>query len=331
VRDAVLAWLDAPDALRDEGTFDRAARALFAWQRAHNPDYAALSAGVEPAHWSELPAAPVALFRDLDLSCAPPGAPGPRFHTSGTTSGRPGVHRMLDTVAYDRGARLWAEAVLGALPPRALALVAPAATSSLWHMCAGFHPGLRSYAGPEGVAVAAAWEALQGIAADGGPPVFLPGTAFAWAEVAAHALPPVALPAGSVAMVTGGYKGRQRTVGEEALRARLAGLLPGVRLVGEYGMTELSSQLWADPLGAAFQPPPWMRVLAVDPWTGTPLPAGATGLLRFVDLLNHQSVLCVETEDLGEVGADGRVSLRGRNPGAQARGCSLSVEEALRR
>ena len=90
-------------------------------------------------------------------------------------------------------------------------------------------------------------------------------------------------------------------------------------------MSELSSQLWASPAGAPFVPPAWMRVLAVDPWSGLPT---ETGLLRFFDLANVQTVLAIETADVGTVHPDGSVSLAGRLPGARLRGCSLTVEEA---
>lgn len=325
-----MAWLSAPDRLADEPAFDAAARALYAWQVARCPDLAAMQVGPPPGHWTDIPAVPVALYRDLDLCCFPVDQGRVLFQTSGTTSGRRGRHRLVDTDAYDLGARLWAERVLGPLPARAISLVAPSPSSSLHHMVDQFCPGSTSYAHPDGIDVDGALAGLRA-AARGAAPVFVPGTAFAFAELVAAPAPPIPLPAGSILMVTGGYKGRIRTVGEADLDRLLGALLPGVRRVGEYGMTELSSQLWSDPLGAAFRPPPWMRVRAVEPWTGRPVPTGAVGLLRFVDLLNHQSNLCVETEDLGAVDAGGHVRLAGRLEGAVARGCSLSVEEALGR
>jgi hypothetical protein len=90
-------------------------------------------------------------------------------------------------------------------------------------------------------------------------------------------------------------------------------------------MSELASQLWAVPAGTAYVPPPWMRVVAVDPWTGRPQP---TGQLRFYDLASHQTVLAIETGDWGTVRPDGTVVLEGRMPGARPRGCSLTAEEA---
>ncbi|MCA9573747.1 MAG: acyl-protein synthetase, partial [Myxococcales bacterium] len=75
--------------------------------------------------------------------------------------------------------------------------------------------------------------------------------------------------------------------------------------------------------------PPWLRVSAVDPTSGEPVPPGQPGQLRFLDLCNLDSTLHVETLDEGIVHPDGRVTLIGRLPDAPARGCSLAVEDLL--
>lgn len=100
-------------------------------------------------------------------------------------------------------------------------------------------------------------------------------------------------------------------------------------------MSELSSQLYTRgielgrPTGL-YRAPHWLRVRAVDPMTLQPLPAGETGLLRFDDLANTDSVAAIQTSDLGCVTPDG-VALYGRAPGATPRGCSLAVEEIIAR
>jgi hypothetical protein len=104
-------------------------------------------------------------------------------------------------------------------------------------------------------------------------------------------------------MVTGGFKGRRVRLDAPGLYASLGQRLGQTRVVGEYGMTELSSQLWSDPVPAGQQPgdfvaPPWLRVYTVDPATGQP---ASPGLLRFVDLANRWSVLAIETMDMGIV------------------------------
>ncbi|MEL6346477.1 MAG: acyl-CoA reductase [Myxococcota bacterium] len=304
-----------------EGDFNDLALGLFARQRETNPDYAAFCGDADPQTWQQIPAVPVALFRDLDLTTFAPADATVTFRTSGTT-GRRGVVRLRDTVLYDLGARLWAERLLGPIPPGGVSLVTHTAASSLGHMCAAFCPGLQRFFVPgRGVDADGAWAALSAAT----EPVFVPGTAFAFADLLAASGAVVHLPPGSILMVTGGFKGRRRSMDADGLLRRLQDQFPGTRRVGEYGMTELASQLWSLPLGGAFQAPPWMRVVAVDPWTGAP---AERGLLRFFDLANDQTVVAIETRDVGEVYDNNRVRLMGRLPGAPPRGCSLTVEEA---
>lgn len=309
---------------RGEGSFGALALRCFRHQVSANADYRAFACGAAPDRWEDIPAVPVGLFRDLSLTAFPSEQARVVFRTSGTT-GRRGVHRLMDTELYDLGARLHAESVVGAIPRVGISLVSHAPDASLGHMCRDLAPGLEPVFSLErGVDVAAALAALRSARV----PVFVPGTAFAFAALVAGLDEPCPLPPGSMIMITGGFKGRRVRVGPAELRTRLLEGLPGARLVEEYGMTELSSQLWAPGPGAPFIPPPWLRVRAVDPVTG-----GSTdeGLLRFYDLANHQTVVAIETMDLGRVLPDGRVILSGRLPGSAARGCSLTAEEALAR
>ena len=305
-----------------DGDFESLALALFAWQVARNPDYAALADGAQPTTWRDLPAVPVRLFRDLPFTSFPPEDAQVVFRTSGTTGGR-GVVRLRDTALYDAGARAHAEAVVGPIPEQGASLVGRAPDSSLAHMCWAFAPGLVSFfdadRGVRGADLVAWLDRLDG-------PCFVPGTAFAFAELVEQIDRPIALAPGSIVMVTGGFKGRAVRLSPDHVQARLRALFPGARLVGEYGMSELASQLWSPQLGGAFVPPPWLRVCAVDPLTGAPQRAG---LLRFVDLASLDTVVAIETGDLGVVHDDGSVELRGRHAGAPLRGCSLTVEEAL--
>lgn len=326
MRDPIYSYIQRATTFEPEA-FDALALALYRWQRAHSPAYDALCGDARPRRFPEIPAVPVALFRDLALCCFPPEEARVIFRTSGTTGGQQarGQHRLRDTAIADLSARRGVALALGALPTAGLALVPPEADSSLGHMCRLLAPDLQwAFSLQGGVDHAAAWAALRAAAA----PVFVPATAFALADLLFPPGGPPApcpLPAGSTVMITGGFKGRLRAVDEAGLRAAAAAAFPGARIVGEYGMTELSSQLWASPAGAAYRPPPWMRAFTVDPWSGDPAPEG---LLRFLDLANHESVLAIETQDLGRVAPDGSVTLLGRLEGAPARGCSLSVEDA---
>jgi hypothetical protein len=146
-----------------------------------------------------------------------------------------------------------------------------------------------------------------------------------------------------VVMQTGGFKGRTREVSMEELRAGVADALQlaSVRVVGEYGMTELTSQLYegtiAESALAQQQPaaspgvyfePPWLRVTPVDAVSLRPVAEGEAGLACFTDLGNVDSAVRVVTQDLVRR-QQGGIRLLGRQPGAPARGCSLAIEALL--
>ena len=319
MRDAVRSFI------LEGGDFESMALSLYRWQREKNPQYDRFCGDVSVRHWMDIPAVPTTLFRDLHLTCFPIEDAQYVFRTSGTTSGARGAIHLTDTDIYELSARVHAERCLGPLPKKGLALVPSSEESSLGHMCAHFVPGMPNFFRPEsGVLAAEAWRALLQLSQTG-EPLFIPGTAFAFADLLEEASDPIPVPPGSVVMVTGGFKGRRRTVPAAVLHQQLAMRMPGAQIVGEYGMSELASQLWAVPADSAFLPPPWMKVLAVDPWTGE---VATRGVLRFFDIANHQTVLAIETQDVGVVMPDGRVRLEGRLEGAIPRGCSLTVEEA---
>lgn len=299
--------------------FDGLALAIDRWQRRHDPLLAAL-AEREPTTWWEVPAVPVSLHKDLPIGTAPRDAPVV-FRTSGTTGGGRGAHRLRSAALYDLGAVRHHRACVPDAPTDVVALLAdPAALpdASLSHMVALFGRCSWHFTNRvERADIAARVAAARG-------PLYVAATAFALAEWLDGPAP--RLPEGSVLMVTGGFKGRIHRLDGPALLAETRSRLAPARLVTEYGMTELSSQLWGTP-ETAFRPPAWLRALAVDPESGAPLPAGDTGQLRFVDLCNLDGPLAIETMDQGRVDPDGGVWLDGRLPGAPARGCSLTVEE----
>jgi phenylacetate-coenzyme A ligase PaaK-like adenylate-forming protein len=168
--------------------------------------------------------------------------------------------------------------------------------------------------------------------------VALCGTSFAFVHLLdaldARGVRP-ALPAGSRVMETGGFKGRSRELSRESLHEAIADRLgvPPERIVNQYGMTELGSQFYDSVLRRPGEPrrklaPPWARVRAVDPDTGDDVPAGEPGALVIVDLANTGSLQAVQTADLGRLVDDG-FEVLGREPGAEARGCSIAADAML--
>lgn len=159
--------------------------------------------------------------------------------------------------------------------------------------------------------------------------VTLFGTAFAFVQLFDETDETWQLPTGSVIVETGGFKGRTREIerGEfyELLAARLG--ISTSDIWSEYGMSEMASQFYGRGLDGVKRGPAWVRTRAIDPETGDDAPDGTPGLLRHCDLANWNSVLAIQTQDLGTLTDDGGFVLHGRAPDADLRGCSLSVEE----
>jgi hypothetical protein len=323
--------------------------------------------GARLSSLDEIPPVPCDAFRLTRVACFGPELDRVRFFTSGTTAAERGTHTMRRTDTYERLSLLGGQsALLGASgSATVVALAAPNTTppnSSLGYMMARFIEAFdREPLDAEEGACSASWpgrwllgatgvnlvglEHAARVASRARRPVLLLATAFALVrlldELAGAKLP---LPIGSVVMQTGGFKGRTREVPFEELRDGVTQALqlgPG-RVVGEYGMTELTSQLYEGTLresalfarhphaepGLYFEPA-WLRVTPVDPVTLLPVPEGEVGLARFMDLGNVDSAVCVVSQDLVRRNGGG-IQLLGRQPGAPPRGCSLAVEELLR-
>lgn len=261
------------------------------------------------------------------------------FRTSGTTSGARGAHALRDLSLYDLAAERAARDFLFGPRRMRLAMLAPhpdeAPDSSLSYMLGRFV----SWFGTEttwcwrgGALDLDALRSVLDSAVRAGEPLALLGTSFALVH-ADDALAPGerwALPAGSLAMPTGGFKGRSREVDPAGMRALLSsrlGLDPEREIVGEYGMTELSSQMYE--VRGELMVPEWVRAVPVDPDTLRPVREGELGILRIDDLANLDTAVSIQTADLARAGASGRLELVGRAPGATPRGCSLAIEEAL--
>jgi hypothetical protein len=350
--------------LRDpaSGRFDELARDAFAFQVEHIPAVAALAAarGTDPAavaSWREVPAVPALGFKSVDLS---PRGLGDEdedehgglevFRSSGTT-GRarsvhrhpfPGLYRAVIDASFPRSC--WGDPLPRAGAPM-LSLIPPRADlpdSSLSFMV---DHAMRRWGAEDASGYAFGAGGLDGEAAqrwlaerarDGRPGLVL-ATAFAlaaWLDALAATGARHRLPAGTVLFETGGFKGRTRELGRGELLERVEDRLgiPRERVVREYGMTELTSQLYTDVLAGGdpdlFVAPHWVRVRVLDPETLAEARPGAAGLVAVFDLANLSSTVHLLTEDLGAL-EPGGLRLLGRAAGAELRGCSLAAEELI--
>lgn len=340
-------------------TFDGLAADIARFQAAHIPGFRRLADahGAALSDAASIPAVPVDAFRLARVAVHPPELDAARFTTSGTTGAAPGMHAMRTTETYRQLSLSWAIPALTRGRAGRFVVVALAPdpgsriTSSLAFMMRALMETLdgrslgdasaarfdddvheRWLTGPAGADVPGLDRAAR-VASARGEPLLVLATSFALALLCDVRREPFAVPEGSVVMTTGGFKGRTREISPDFLAQRAASLfaIPASHIVGEYGMTELTSQLYelgAERRTGIFFPPPWLRVTPVHPETLGPVPAGEEGLARFVDLGNVDSAVAVVTQDVVRTAGDG-VLLLGRKPGAAARGCSLAIEEMV--
>jgi hypothetical protein len=342
-------------ALSDEEFQTRALR-LFAFQFLNNRPYSrfCVSRSLDPGNvhkWQDIPAVPTAGFKEVELSCVAPTDRTAVFHSSGTTKQRPSrhFHSAESLEIYEESLLIgFRQNVIKDGPIRIVALTPSteeAPHSSLVHM----FKTLGSQAGSANVvfvgttAESGDWvleidnavaEFEQASRKD--QPVCILGTAFLFVHLIDYLRARkhrINLPAGSVIMETGGYKGRSRSIPRSELHAMICDCF-GVtheQIVCEYGMSELSSQAYARPSGIGrregdrlrvFHFPGWCRVQIISPETGQEVAEGETGLIRVFDLANVYSVMAVQTEDLGIKRGSG-FELIGRSALSEPRGCSL--------
>jgi hypothetical protein len=356
LRGKLLDWMREPDPRADDARFDALALDVFAYQFERCAPYRRFCEGrsrtpasVERAQ--EIPAVPTGAFKELALRSFPAERECHAFRTSGT-SGTGGLARgtlHLDTLALYEASlvvpferHLLPEVVGSDARARILVLGptrAEVPDSSLAHMFGHMlerrgdeHSGC--FVSDGALDAPALRRALDARLADA-TPLLLCGTAFAfvhWLEALAGER--LALPAGTRVMETGGFKGRARERPQEALYAQIEHALgvPTDRIVDQYGMTELASQFYDSVLGDEGPRrklgPPWARVSLVDPDSGAPVPDPEPGALRVLDLANLPAVAHIQTADLGHRVGDGFAVL-GREPGAEARGCSIAADEML--
>ncbi|RDV36694.1 acyl-protein synthetase [Bradymonadaceae bacterium TMQ3] len=354
LHDAIAAWNPTDDPLTwpEQRVLDLA-RPLFNYQYTHNLAYRTLcrNRGVGPSadlRLEQIPAVPTDAFKALNLFSGPESVR--TFRTSGTTQGARGQHHFATLELYR--AALHPTFVRFCNPEKSalrLIILAPSPAdlpdSSLSFMLGEL---MERWGAPGSCFVVElrenAWHldpttlerALDEASTDTTPTMLL-GTAFGFVELLDRTRACWTLPEGSRLMETGGFKGRSRTVDKADLyrlfEERLG--IPASRCISEYSMTELSSQTYTDalaspePTGRLFAPP-WLNLSVVDPLTLQPLTEpGTTGLIRFIDLANLDSVMAIQTSDRGILHPDGSLELLGRAPDAELRGCSLTIEEIV--
>jgi hypothetical protein len=368
-----LSSQDQAEPLFDDGHFNALALELMRLQFQTNPVYLKFceqksrrDAGGPSAnpggitHWSEIPVLPVSAFKEMEVSSISSSERTTVFHSSGTTGQRPSRH-----FHHEKSLALYEASLLAFFKARVISrgsksnsqtnmlLLTPngenAPNSSLAHM---FETVRRQYGTDDSVFVGRVsndmgWDlditsaiSILEKASASKEPLAVMGTAFSFVHLIDALMmqrSQFRLPPGSLAMETGGYKGRSRSLPKRELHRLIHEHLgiPEEQIVCEYGMSELSSQAYAcgveglgsrfggvDANAGTFGFPPWARARIVSPETGREVHEGQTGLIQIFDLANVYSALAIQTEDLGVRRGNG-FELVGRATHAERRGCSL--------
>lgn len=135
------------------------------------------------------------------------------------------------------------------------------------------------------------------------------------------------LPEGSCIVDTGGYKGVVRDYSRDEFKRYVQAAL-GIRpemIFSEYGMSELSSQMWSEYINGEewWLVPDSMDVEILDE------DGDGVGQVAIYDVLNVWGLSSILTQDKGRVKTiDGKTYFRpeGRLPKAESKGCSLVAE-----
>ncbi|MFV1978706.1 MAG: long-chain fatty acid--CoA ligase [Myxococcota bacterium] len=352
----VLEWMRETRWRNSEKRFEGLALELFAFQFEHCEIYRRFCEGRSQTPdnvktWMQIPAVPTSALKEVELRCFPAEYTEHRFRTSGTSTDVRGTLHLDTLELYEASllptfCRFMFPELLLPEDRVAMRVFAPSQIeqpdSSLSHM---FSVVLDALGEPgsdfdveDGKLLFDRVLTVLVESAASEVPLTLCGTAFAFAHLIDHMNERgvlIGMPSASRIMETGGFKGRSREIPRTELYAELKRVLgiPAERIVNQYGMTELGSQFYDSVIRAPSEPrrklgPPWARVVVVDPETGHQAATGHVGSIVVVDLANTGSVLAMQTGDLGRAVLDG-FEVIGREPGADARGCSIGADEIL--
>jgi hypothetical protein len=338
-------------------SFLEVAKQLFTYQYQNNQAYRKFcrKRRINPASIhtiSDIPPVPINAFKEATLACSPLEDAEAVFLTSGTTNPEKrgkNIHRDLET--YNLSMRSYfKECIMPDTDRMKMIILFPPKeempNSSLAHYLdlakKEFGTADSEYVVSQSGFQTEKLTKLLLDAEKTNEPVCMLGATFSFIQFLDECISSnvqFKLPLGSRIMETGGSKGRSRSMDVSELKEKLSGLfsIPEYACGNMYGMTELSSQIYNQDLRHHFlkeqgpsysKAPHWVRTMIVDPETMVEKSEGEKGIIVQYDLANINSVLAIMTEDVGIKEGDG-FHLLGRAEGAEAKGCSLAVEQFL--
>ncbi len=333
-----------------EDDFNNLALRIFTYQYQNNLPYQAFcrQKGKTPRlvkGWRDIPFVPINAFKEVPLTCTDPETAVAVFMTSGTTKGIKGKHyqstleiRELSMIVNfkERFMKDTEKIRMGVLFPTENELP----NSSLAHYLA---VGVKEFGtedscyllNEKGLDMGKVLSELK-CAEETGEPYALLGASYSFVHLFEE-LEKVGktfnLPKGSKILDTGGYKNQSKELELDEFYTLLSKYFGVDRsdCINMYGVTELSSQFYDngnEVVPSVKSGPHWIRTRVINPLTGEEVEKGERGVLVHCDLANFNSVTTILTEDLA-VEVDGGFFLLGRVEGAEARGCSIAVEEFI--
>lgn len=338
------------------GDFDHLALELFVYQFQRNGRYQVFceAQGASPASvkvWQDIPAVPIGAFKSVEFSTFPTAQAAAVFHSSATTTGTPSRHFLRTLTFYETALKTsFRQWVLGDGAALSFLILAPSPAEAPHSSLSWMLDVVKRQWGAPGSdyfvhrglldepRLGRTLRKMQ----ESARPVALLGTTLAFLKFFDYCDSQkwrFNLPRKSRLLDTGGMKTQQREIARPEFVARVQEILgiPQNHCINEYGMAELSSQFYGKGASLYLQGPPWVRTLVMDRVTGKPAPAGSVGLLRHFDLANVDSVMAIQTEDLGSMpsalaasGGGPAFVFEGRASAAELKGCSLAAENYLR-
>jgi hypothetical protein len=336
--------------------FNDLALALFEHQFTNNSVYHKICSSrgkIAPTHWSEIPCLSSDLFKTQDLLCGDLTKARKTFISSGTSQKQQSKHYLSENELTLYEESLWKtfsrafNLFKGKKIDYFVLTNSPQenANSSLIHMFETVRKNLQKpdncyFVKDTELQTKALEERLRESIATN-TPVLLAGTAFSFVHLLDSHPQKIKLPSGSAIMETGGFKGKSREIPRAELYKQLTELfeIPENNIVGQYGMSELSTQYYdacfneqespnsSEKTKRFKSPQSWSRVRIVDPNDlAKEVGNDEIGLIAHYDLANIDSLAFVLSGDLGVKRENNQFEVIGRASQLAPKGCSLTSD-----
>ncbi len=264
---------------------------------------------------------PIELFKSNDVYCA--DHPAEKIFTSSSTTGStPSRHSMADLSLYEAAFTHAFELFYGSVTRWSIYGLLPSYLerdgSSLIYMVDKLIEGAAS----GGFYLHDHERLLADMASDPNPKILL-GVSYALWDLVEKYAPKLH---NTVVMETGGMKGHREELPKAEFHKILCEGFGVEKIHSEYGMAELTSQAYSKGDNCFFTPS-WMRVVLReinDPFCY--LEGQGRGAINIIDLASRYSCAFIETQDLGQIFADGSFSVDGRVAHSEIRGCNLLIQ-----